>query len=218
MTMDQDVGASGSDRAQSGPKRVRARAHAKGITYALSPCEKKTIDIESLLYWAYAREKVHLARPQGIGLAACPPPGGARDSTLAIGGGGGAGNNLGFEAPADAYAVKRAVDGLGPGRARLVQHYAIAGCRPDWTPRPMIWAEPGASGNCVHIDRKNRRYVCAFRLFTYRGDLPEIVASRRRRYAMWAQAVGELGRELRGVLSAFTLSGDPPPPCPWEAD
>jgi len=93
---------------------------------------KKTIAIETLLEWAYVRENVHLAREPGWQGAVFNPGWGGRDSTERIGAAVGSSMNLGFVAPADAYAVRDAVEACGA--ANLVRAYAMTGRRPDWIP------------------------------------------------------------------------------------
>jgi hypothetical protein len=105
--------------------------------------------LEELLHWAFAREKVHLARLPGLPYT---PHSSGRDSTGAIGMGGGGGNNIGFEAPADAYVVMWAVDALG-GIASVVREFALIGAPPPWTPDPVIRVRRGYTV----VDRRTRR-------------------------------------------------------------
>jgi hypothetical protein len=176
--------------------------------------------VEWLLNWAYAREKVHLARMQGMGAAAGFGPRGypGAANSERIGAAVGSSMNLGFEAPADAYAVMRAV--LLTGRmAGVVREYAIIGARPDWTPYPSITVERGPTGHALHLDKKRKRHICPFRLFYYRGDLPEIVAERRQAYERWARAISDVHASLSepGMLGTHTLADALPPPEPWLA-
>jgi len=177
------------------------------------------VTIGWLLHWAFAREKVHLARPEGMAGALWNPSRSGSDSTLTIGGGGmGGGSNLGFAAPADAYAVHRAVKAQG-GVAKVIQTYAMMGvdARPDWTPHPVITVERGKTGYAHEIIRPGKYRLCPFRLFRYRGDLPEIVDQRRRVYSDWAETVRAVHEMLRapGQLSAHRLVADVPPVAPW---
>lgn len=158
--------------------------------------------------WAYAREKVHLARPIGMPGLPSQPPRGVADSTLAMGGGSG-GGNIGFEAPVDAYAVLYAVEALG-GIASTVREYAMIGHAPEWTPIPMIRVKRGDTV----LDRRNRRPL--FCEFQYVGDLPEHVRQRRERYSRWAQAIADVHKTLSSVtLQRFTLLPTMPPLAPW---
>jgi hypothetical protein len=187
---------------------MRARPCAsQGINSPILP--KTSITIEELLHWAFAREKVHMARPAGMpGLPMMPPRGG-RDSTAAIGGGGG-GMNMGFEAPADAYAVMRAVDDLG-GIAGLVREYALIGAPPDWTPHPVIRVR---HGDTVNDSRTRKPSFC---MFIYVGDLPEHVLQRRQRYARWAQGLAIVHASLADAgLQRYDLAPDLPPLAPWK--
>ncbi len=213
----------GREGANDPRSHMRARPHAKAITPSLSPpngeLSRKAVGVEWLLGWAYAREKVHLARPPGMPLLA-NVIGAGRDSTSHLGVGSGARNNMGFEAPPDAYAVMRAVDALDRSDAMLVRTYALMGgaARPDWTPMPVIRCEPGKNtGYALHIDKRKRRTLCPFRTFIYRGDLPEIVAERRRVYRQWAESVAQVHGMLQaGELQHHELTGELPPLAPWD--
>ncbi|HEY4112876.1 MAG TPA: hypothetical protein VGM17_02340 [Rhizomicrobium sp.] len=167
--------------------------------------------------WAYAREKVHLARPQGSEPAprSRAPRAGCADSSDRCGAMISTSLNLGFEAPADAYAVAWAVESVGR-MARVVREYGLIGSRPDWTPRPVITVERGKTGYTLEIVNRKRR-PCAFRMVRFAGDLPAIVEERRRAYSAWARAIALVHARLAepGALAAHNLSGDLPPISPW---
>lgn len=222
MSMTQRDGSMGRDDDDPMALCERARPHAKPITNSLPPCDqnsRKAVDVLWLLHWAFVREKVHLARPQGMDGVFCRPPMGYADSTLSVGSGGSGSGYFGFKAPADAYAVLRAVEALGlPGK--LVREYAMIGlgARPDWTPEPVITVERGKTGHAWHLTNRGKKSVSApFRLFKYRGDLPEIVEQRRMIYTVWANAVASLhdGLTVQGKLVAHELTADLPPARPW---
>lgn len=213
----------GRDRERSPALRERARPHTRPVNISLPPFETvdgcKAVTVEWLLNWAYAREKVHLARLPGMGASAVFAPRGfpGASSSERVGVAVGSSMNLGFEAPADAYAVAWAVNDLGR-MARPVREYGLMGSRPDWTPHPVIVAERGRTGNALHIDRRGKRHICPFRLFVYRGDVEAIVAERRRGYSAWARAVTQVHGALAapGVLTAHNLLPSLPPISPWD--
>jgi hypothetical protein len=172
--------------------------------------------VEWLLHWAYVREKVHLARPMGSEpetWSRGPRMGG--DSSDKLGAMISSSLNLGFEAHPDAYAVMQAAG--AHDEWRLLRDYAMMASRPDWTPRPVIRTVIGKAGHAMHIDKRGKRTLCQFRLFTYRGDMPEIVAERRARYRRWACAVADVHRALSkvGALAAHAVSLDLPKLTPW---
>lgn len=179
---------------------------------------KKTIAIEALLSWAYGREKVHLAREPGFGASALfrPRGFGGVDSCERIGAAVGSSMNLGFVAPADAYAVRDAVAVCGaPG---LVRTFAIIGSRPDWIPSPRIMSRPGhyfAVADPDLKDRKGRPLITEGWTFTWSGDLPEIVDERRQNYRRWARAIARVHTVLAGRLVLYALAPDLPPLEPW---
>jgi len=222
---------SGRDSADPVSLHVRGRAGAKGSVSSLCPLEgknRKVVSVQWLLHWAYGRERVHLARPYGFGtVMRVNLRTSGRDSTLALGGGSGGGVNLGFEAPRDAYAVMDAVDAQG-AIARLVRVHALSNGCPDWTPSPQVWVEPGdVVGTAVYdadgkpvLTRRGRRYISEFQMFAFRGDLPEIVAERRRVYGRWRAALRNVHRALSvgGALVAHELSAELPAECPWAVD
>lgn len=217
-----DVGRDGE--VSPSPACARARPHTRPVSSSLTPSPKdlglKTVTIEELLTWAFAREKVHIARPEGLGeLSGHGPRGWPKASNSErIGASVGSSMNLGFEAPTDAYAVLAAVRAQGP-LARMLRDYAIMKARPDWTPCPEITVERGRTGHTVHIDRRNKRHLCPFRSFVYRGDVPAVLAQRRSRYQAWARAMQAVHKLLSrpGVLRAHRLAPDVPPLAPWEA-
>ena len=94
--------------------------------------------------------------------------------------------------------------------ARLVREYAIVGTRPDWTPCPAIRVLHGKT----RYNAAGKRPI--FCEVAYTGDLPEHVAARRRRYALWAQAIASVYASLvRTELRRHVLSPDLPPLAPW---
>lgn len=194
--------------------RARARPYATPVYVSTG---LPVLTVEGLLQWAYGHEKVHLAREPGMDGAMRARPAGfaAQSSSERIGAAVGTSLNLGFEAPADAYAVARAVE--ASGAAHLLREYALAGGRPDWTPRPAIVAVPGGGGHVAHTDAKGRTRLYPFRTFSYRGDLPAIVAERRAIYGRWARGVAAVHAALSqpGALVAYALTGDAPPLAPW---
>lgn len=208
MKTDQSVRPTVSDSGDLIGPHAGARPCARPSTSTLITTKQK-ITIEELLFWAFAREKVHLARLSGMpGLPLMVPRGG-RDSTSALGGGGG-GMNMGFEAPPDAYAVMHVVDDLG-GVASTIREYALTGKRPEWTPWPVITVRKGDTV----IDSRSRKP--SFCMFIYTGDLPEHVHQRRMRYGRWAQAIADVHATLlRAGLQRFDLTGDLPPLEPWK--
>jgi len=179
---------------------------------------KKTTTIETLLEWAYVREKVHLAREPGFGGSAMFRPRGffGADSSERIGVGAGSSMNLGFMAPADAYSVRDAVDGCGA--ANLVRAYAITGRRPDWIPQPKMHTRPGAHFAVADPELKGRNgrpIVVEGWTFTWGGDLPEIVEERRQTYRRWARAIARVHKALAGRLIEHALLPYVPPVEPW---
>lgn len=206
----QEDGLGVSDSAYPIPMCARAPAHTGGITKTLPPWTVKTrqtVTIEALLHWAFAREKVHLARTPGLPFSVPRSP---RDSSLGIGWGGcGGGANMGFEAPPDAYTVMHAVDALG-GVASVVREFALIGAPPPWTPKPVIRVMRGKNV----MDRKTRRP--SYCEVTFGGDLPEHVRMRRERYRRWAEAIGKLHGSLSGHLRHHELAPDLPPLEPWK--
>jgi hypothetical protein len=197
---------SGREREHSIPSHsARAPTCVGGSTSLILP-KNKTVTLEELLHWAFAREKVHLARLPGLPYT---PHSSGRDSTGAIGMGGGGGNNIGFEAPADAYVVMWAVDALG-GIASVVREFALIGSPPPWTPDPVIRVHRGQT---VRDPVRHRPSYCEF---SYRGDLPEHLALRRDRYRRWAEALAKLHNSLSGSLQHHRLSAQVPPPEPWK--
>lgn len=202
----------------------RGRAGVKGVGMSLNPSSKESslslVTVEWLLGWAYARERVHLARVPGMGEAVLFAARGfpTSSSSERIGAAVGSSMNLGFEAPADAYAVMHAVDAQGAAAAML-RRYALMGgnARPDWTPRPVIRTQAGAKGQSLHVDASGKHRLCPFQLFSYRGDLAAIVEERRQVYGAWARGVASVHRALNvpGRLAAYALAPDLPPLAPW---
>jgi hypothetical protein len=114
MSMKQTDDVAGRDSDDPMALHVRARPHAKPITNSLPPCDqnsRKAVDVLWLLHWAFVREKVHLARLPGLLMGATLRKG-SKDTTSKLGGDIGDSMNMGFEAPADVYAVKHAINGL----------------------------------------------------------------------------------------------------------
>lgn len=220
MSMKQTDDVVGRDSDDPMALRARARPHAKPITNSLPPCDqnsRKAVTVEWLLHWAFVREKVHLARLPGL-LMGPSLSQGSRDSLSKIGAAVGSSMNLGFEAPADAYAVKRAVEGLGGADTRLVMECALANAAPDWTPHPVITVERGKTGHAWHLTNRGKKSVSApFRLFKYRGDLPEIVETRRAVYLQWADAVRRVHAVLSeaDMLADHELTAEKPALRPW---
>jgi len=178
------------------------------------PCQ--VVSVEWMLQWAYVREKVQFARLPGLGESPGFAPRGmpSVSSSERIGAAVGTSMNLGFEAPADAYAVKGVVDALTADTKWLVYEHALIGARPDWTPRPQITYRRG--GVQYRRDGKGRLRV-DFYVIVWVGDLPEVVAERRRAYLLWARGVKRLHAELSrpGVLRHHRLLNDLPPLQPW---
>ena len=177
---------------------------------------KKTIAIETLLEWAYVREKVRLAREPGWQGAVFNPGWGGRDSTERIGAAVGSSMNLGFVAPADAYAVRDAVEACGA--AKLVRDYAMTARRPDWIPQPQVRTRPGSYFAVADPDLKGRRgrpVIVEGWTFFWCGDLPEIVEERRQTYRRWARAIARVHEVLAGRLHDHKLTADLPPVEPW---
>ena len=195
---------------------TRTRAHARYIhSFFLPFLPKEEKEIGDILVWAYSREKVHLARPQGFdGVSGMPRLRGACvDVCEKIGHGGLAANNLGFAAPDDAYAVMRAVRGLDGAAARVLEWHAVAGVEPDWVPYPVVGVRPGAA--IYGLNARKRRAVVGC-LVSFHGDLPEHLAVKRARYRMWAEGLAAAHAALEGRLSRFALSPRLPHPAPWE--
>jgi hypothetical protein len=220
MKPKQVVDMSVSDSANPIPMRERARPHAKGIPSSLPPYDTKAckaVAIDTLLHWAFAREKVHLARPPGLDIGVRLKPRGfaAQSSSERIGAAVGSSMNLGFEAPRDAYAVAAAVAALR-GDAGLVREYALIGEAPDWTPYPVIWWERGPPiYGRDHRGRVGRRVVAY--CVAARGDLDALVDERRAVYGRWAAGVAAVHGALveNDALSDHVLTQVLPPPQPW---
>jgi|GEM_PF-6622326 hypothetical protein len=179
---------------------------------------KKTIAIEALLEWAYGREKVHLAREPGFGESGLfrPRGFGGTDSCERIGAAVGSSMNLGFVAPADAYAVRDAIEACGA--AKLVRDYAITARRPDWIPQPKVRTRPGAYFAVADPELKGYKgkpVIVEGWTFTWSGDLPQIVEERRQTYRRWAMAVARVHDALAGRLRDHELTGDLPTEEPW---
>lgn len=200
---------------------VRAGAHTRGYS-SIVTSSLIEISIEDLLVWAYGREKVHLAREPGVGAAVSARRLGFSgvDVSERIGHGGRAENNLGFEAPPDAYAVGRVVDGLSLRAAMLVRHYAVAGGEPDYTPWPVVRWERGAAiyGKWPSARGKgDERRVIGY-VVSAHGDLPAHVAARRDAYRVWAESLRAIHERLgaSGTLRRYALTADLPVLRPWE--
>lgn len=200
------------------PLHVRAGAPAMGISSSLCHFDtgKTEIAVAALLQWAYGREKVHLARPEGFAGAVMMPPRGFATvaSSERIGAAVGSSMNLGFEAPRDAYAVASAVQ--KSGEAKLLWEYALIGHAPDWTPNPEVWWEQGPP-----IYGRDGRGRTGRRIIGYtvavRGDLAETVDERRRVYGRWAGAMARVRQRLLDsqALTAHALTAELPPLKPW---
>jgi hypothetical protein len=213
---------SGREREVSEPLRAQARPCARVVSISLPPLEKeksrKAVTIEVLLEWAYGREKVRLAREPSFGESAMfrPRAFGGVDSSQRIGAAVGSSMNLGFMAPADAYAVRDAVEACGA--ANLVRAYAMTGRRPDWIPQPKMHTRPGAYFAVADPDLKGRNgrpIVIEGWTFFWCGDLPEIVEERRQTYRRWAQGIARVHAELQHRLVAHALKPDLPPAERW---
>lgn len=180
------------------------------------PRPPKIISIEELLYWAYAREKVHLARAPGLDVATSFTPRGfpGQASSERIGTAVGSSLNLGFEAPRDAYAVRHAVG--RSGEPALVMQRALIGKPPDWTPYPVITWDKGPPIYGRVLIQKRRIKIIGYWVYA-RGDLPEIVDERRSVYGRWAHALRRLHAALSapGMLADHDLADDLPPRAPW---
>lgn len=211
---------SGSDREEYIPLCGRAGAHAINISSSLPPYDtkqsRKAVATADLLQWAYGREKVHLARPEGFAGAVMMSPRGFATvaSSERIGAAVGSSMNLGFEAPRDAYAVASAVQ--KSGEAKLLWEYALIGHAPDWTPNPEVWWEQGPP-----IYGRDGRGRTGRRIIGYtvavRGDLAETVDERRRVYGRWAGAMARVRQRLLDsqALTAHALTAELPPLTPW---
>jgi hypothetical protein len=180
---------------------------------------KKNIAIEDLLDWAYRREKVHLARdPALMGLMHRWSLGGGRDSTDGVGEVMvSTSMNLGFEAPADAYAVAAMVsEVVGDSAAYgLVLHHAKTGGRPDWVPHPVVTVEKGVP--LIGRDARNRRIVVGYAV-SFHGDVPEILDEKRGKYDAWWNALDAVRKALRessDSLKTYAVTEAMPPQKPW---
>lgn len=202
------------------PLHARAGAGAKGTIASPPPYgvekTKKRIDLLVLLEWAYVREKVHLARDPGWQGAVFNPGWGGRDSSERIGAAVGSSMNLGFVAPADAYAVRDAVAACGA--EGLVRNYALTGSTPDWIPNPRMHSRPGKYFAVADPDLKDRRgrpVVVEGWTFFWSGDLPAIVEERRQTYRRWATALARVHAALVGTLRDHELTDRLPAIEPW---
>jgi hypothetical protein len=211
-----------SDSAYPIPSYVRARAHITNLigNKALRHCNEKTakpaVTVDALLHWAYAREKVHLARLPGLDMGARLRPRGFATSASSerVGAAVGSSMNMGFEAPRDAYAVASVVNGVRD--AALLRERALIGEAPDWTPRPVVTWEQGPA--IYGRDAKGRvgRRIVAYVVFA-RGDLPAIVEERRAVYSRWVAALSAVRDALVAddLLADHVLVDDLPATAPW---
>lgn len=217
MMAKQPVDGAVSDSANHPGPHVRARPHVRGPgnNSLILPKKINTVKTEDLLHWAFAREKVHMARAAGLdaGMRLRPQGFAKSSSSERIGAAVGSSMNLGFEAPRDAYAAMAAVMALG-GDAALVRERALIGTPPEWTPDPVIWFEQGPP--LVGKDKRNRRIIVGYCVFS-RGDLPALVEARRATYRRWAQGITRVHARLMqpGVLADHALSLELPPFEPW---
>jgi hypothetical protein len=124
--------------------------------------------------------------------------------------------NLGFEAPADAYLVRDAVD--ASEAPHLVRHYALVASRPDWIEYPVVRTRPGEVLRLFDPDlrgRNGRRLIVEYHTFHWTGDLPELVAERRMLYAAWARSIAQIRAAVDGKLSRWIVSSSLPRETPW---
>lgn len=211
---------SGRDSADPIPLHERAGAPAISVSSSLPPYVTKTglkaVGTAELLQWAYAREKVHLARPCGMDFGVRLRPRGfaAASSSERIGAAVGSSMNLGFEAPRDAYAVAEAVQ--GSGEAKLLWEYAMIGHAPDWAPDPVIRWEQGPPIYGRDGRGRSGRRIVGYAVAA-RGDLPAQIEARRRVYARWAAGIARVRKLLLDAqaLTRHTLTDELPPLTPW---
>lgn len=211
---------SGRDSADPMAMCERAGAHTKDIPSSLPPYGTKAlkaVTAAELLHWAFAREKVHLARLPGFDAGPRLKPRGhaATASSERIGAAVGSSMNLGFEAPRDAYAVAAAVAGIGHD-AVLVRERALIGEPPDWTPYPAIWWEQGAPIYGKDARGRHGRRIVGYAVYA-RGDLAAIVDERRSVYRRWAVGVAVVHATLvaQDMLADHALTDALPALEPW---
>jgi hypothetical protein len=169
---------------------------------------RRELSIEEALVWAFQRERVHLARVPGLGVAGRRVANGFAhaDPIARMGVGVNVSLNLGFEAPADAYPISYAVRELPeryafdvpgcdePGELnvrRLVFDCARTGTQPAYcaNPRPLAVENGG-----LVYDANNRPW---YSVVTYRGDTTEGVIRARTIFLVWRIALEALRDRLQ---------------------
>lgn len=175
---------------------------------------RRDVDIEALLHWAYARQKVDLI-VRGVGLAV--GVGGYGDSAIAH-------DYVDATAIAaqevhpDAEAVHRWVMAQGWESRRLVIHHAKTFGRPDWMPgaAPRLRGIFRPNGKPVMVtDRNGRPIYCPLEYLL----MEENIAFARARYVLWWETLNAAahGGTLQASLAAHRIAGFRAPFEPWSA-
>lgn len=178
---------------------------------------KQTVDIEELVYWAYGRQKAHMAMRSGP--AQCGPQaygsawvGFARLLELGtlIDSSGAGGNHCGGgseNCPADALTIHARALALPADAFWLVYHHGLAMTRPDWHPEGPGERVPLLDGRGrrkpIYRDAVNRSGIIGYQM-CWRGTLPESVALGRAEYTMWHESLTLLVDDLADRLDDFT--------------
>lgn len=172
------------------------------------------VDMETLVHWAYGRQKAHMSArssaahcgPQAFGSAWL---GFARLLELGtlIDDGGGTEGAGGDQCPNDALTIHGRALALDVDAWFLVYHNGLSMTRPDWYPAGVGHEVPLLNGKGqrrpIYRDVVNRTGIIGYQT-QWQGHRPEAVERGRADYALWHESLCILAAELSDILEDFT--------------
>lgn len=175
---------------------------------------KEQVDMETLVHWAYGRQKAHMSArfgavhcgPQAFGSAWL---GFARLLELGtlIDDGGGAEGAGGDQCPNDALTIHGRALALHADAFFLVYHHGLSMTRPDWYAEGEGHEVPLLNGKGqrrpIYRDAVNRTGIIGYQM-QWQGHRSEAVARGRADYALWHDSLSALATDLDGLLEDFT--------------
>ena len=175
-------------------------------------------DIEQVLQWAYAVQKVDEA-------AAAPVPVGPApvvSQMRAVGDTGALGVRVDRSpfvvptVPQDAEIIHQAVTSLPADVIGLVIHHAKTCSRPEWMKDPRLYPVDNGQGRpAVVYENPQARKGVSYCPVISLPDRAHITYSRRV-YGLWLLALSALAVSLASCLERFVVSGPDAPEDPWK--
>lgn len=204
---------------------VRSGAGLAVVPGVAKARDKRRVDIEALVVWAYLRQRVGVvarmpdryeAEQGGGGKSGCGMN--AVDRFVELGGWVDEPGDSGFAVSGDAWAVEQQVERLGGEPARLVRHYGGGGARPGgWDGPDIVARPPGAAAEVIRYDKHWHRIPehCPVVYVDRRAERE----AARQRWFMWWSALSTLASVFRAsphLLAVHEVTGLAAPMQPWE--